>query len=105
MKKCPRCNTEYKDSVIGTYDEVKSFTKNHPELKQTPEFSPVAYNKRINYVPYEYPTSNIPKFPTCGSLNVEKISTGKKIFGGAMFGLFSSDVRNTMHCKNCGAKW
>lgn len=48
---------------------------------------------------------NMPKCPTCGSLNVEKISTGKKIFGGAMFGLFSSDVRNTMHCKNCGAKW
>ena len=49
--------------------------------------------------------SRAPKCPTCGSLNVEKISTGKKIFGGAMFGLFSSDVRNTMHCKNCGAKW
>jgi len=49
--------------------------------------------------------SRVPKCPTCGSLNVEKISTGKKIFGGAMFGLFSSDVRNTMHCKNCGAKW
>ena len=49
--------------------------------------------------------SRVPKCPTCGSLNVEKISTGKKIFGGAMFGLFSSDIRNTMHCKNCGAKW
>lgn len=48
---------------------------------------------------------NKPKCPTCGSLNVEKISTGKKVFGVAMFGLFSSDVRNTMHCKNCGYKW
>lgn len=48
---------------------------------------------------------NKPKCPTCGSTNVEKISTTKKIFGGAMFGLFSSDVRNTMHCKNCGYKW
>ena len=48
---------------------------------------------------------NKPKCPTCNSENVEKISTTKKIFGGAMFGLFSSDVRNTMHCKNCGYKW
>lgn len=48
---------------------------------------------------------NMPKCPTYGSTNVEKISTGKKIFGGAMFGLFSSDIRNSMHCKNCGAKW
>ena len=49
--------------------------------------------------------SNKPHCPTCGSTNIEKISFGKKAFGGAMFGIFSSDVRNTMHCKNCGAKW
>lgn len=48
---------------------------------------------------------NKPKCPTCGSTNIEKISVSKKAFGGMMFGLFSSDVRNTMHCKNCGSKW
>lgn len=48
---------------------------------------------------------NKPKCPTCGNTNIEKISTTKKMFGGAMFGLFSSNVRNTMHCKNCGYKW
>lgn len=47
----------------------------------------------------------IPKCPTCSSTNVEKISIGKKAVGGAMFGVLSSDIRNTMHCKNCGAKW
>ena len=49
--------------------------------------------------------SNTPKCPTCGSTNIEKISMGKKVMGGAMFGLFSSNVRNTMHCKKCGYKW
>ena len=48
---------------------------------------------------------NMPKCPTCGSLQVEKISAGKKVVGGALFGLFSSDVRNTMYCKSCGYKW
>lgn len=48
---------------------------------------------------------NRPKCPTCGSTNIEKISVTKKAFGGAMFGIFSSDVRNSMHCKNCGVKW
>lgn len=48
---------------------------------------------------------NQPKCPTCGSTNIEKISVSKKAFGGFLFGVFSSDVRNTMHCKNCGAKW
>lgn len=48
---------------------------------------------------------NRPKCPTCGSVNIEKISAGKKVAGSLLFGLFSSDVRNTMHCKDCGAKW
>lgn len=48
---------------------------------------------------------NRPKCPTCGSTNIEKISVTKKAVGGFMFGIFSSDVRNTMHCKSCGAKW
>ena len=49
--------------------------------------------------------TSLPKCPTCHSTNIEKISTGKKIKGSLLFGVLSSDVRNTMHCKNCGAKW
>ena len=48
---------------------------------------------------------NVPKCPTCGSTNVEKISTAKKAFGFAMVGLFSGNLGKTMHCKNCGYKW
>ncbi len=50
-------------------------------------------------------SNNKPKCPTCGSTNVEKISTTSKVVGGALFGLFSSNVRNTMRCKHCGYKW
>lgn len=50
-------------------------------------------------------SDNRPKCPTCGSTNIEKISVGKKLGGGFLFGIFSSDVRNTMHCRDCGAKW
>lgn len=50
--------------------------------------------------------NNVPKCPTCGSTNVEKISNGQKLKGAILYGaLFSSDVKNTMHCKNCGYKW
>ena len=48
---------------------------------------------------------NSPKCPTCGSTNIERIPVGKKLTGGALFGLLSSNVRKTMHCKNCGYKW
>lgn len=46
-----------------------------------------------------------PKCPTCNSPDVEKISLTSKVVGGALFGLFSSNVRKTMYCKNCGYKW
>lgn len=60
----------------------------------------IAYNRQV-----AREWSNKPKCPTCNSTNVEKISFTKKAIGGAMFGLFSSDVRKSMHCKNCGYKW
>lgn len=51
------------------------------------------------------PQPNVPKCPTCQSTNIEKISLTSKAIGGAMFGLFSSNVRKTMRCKNCKYKW
>ena len=50
-------------------------------------------------------TTNIPHCPVCNSTNIEKISLGKKAKGSFLFGFFSSDVRNQMHCKDCGYKW
>ena len=49
--------------------------------------------------------SNQPKCPTCGSTNIEKISTAKKAAGGFMFGLFSKTARSQFMCKDCGYKW
>lgn len=49
--------------------------------------------------------SNVPHCPVCNSTNIEKISLGKKAKGSFLFGFFSSDVRNQMHCKDCGYKF
>ena len=67
-------------------------------------------HRNINATMFEeqcHPTQTqyVPKCPTCGSPDVEKISLTSKVVGGALFGLFSSNVRKTMHCKNCGYKW
>lgn len=45
------------------------------------------------------------KCPTCGSTKVKKITLTSKAVGGAMFGLFSSNIRNTFKCEKCGYKW
>ena len=110
---CPVCkNNNWVDSDIIFLKKIStddSFISSMINLK---EKNPIEYQLKISQFKASLlqtkvteEDSNKPHCPTCGSTNIEKISFGKKAFGGAMFGIFSSDVRNTMHCKNCGAKW
>lgn len=85
----------YNDDIIE-YELKMSQFRNQLDQKRENE---IAQRQRLQQA------QNQPKCPTCGSTNIEKISTGKKISGSILFGIFSSDVRNTMHCKDCGAKW
>lgn len=48
---------------------------------------------------------NVPKCPTCGSTNIEKISVSSKVVGAGLFGLFSKTARSQLRCNNCGYKW
>ena len=45
--------------------------------------------------------------PNCGSTNVKKISTTKRLFSAGLFGLASSSIGKQFQCmeKNCGYKW
>lgn len=57
----------------------------------------------ISYNPQN--EKSIPKCPTCGSANINKISGAKKAAGFLAVGVFSSNLGKTMECKNCGYKW
>ena len=57
----------------------------------------------VQQVVYAQPSG--PRCPTCQSTNIQKISLASKAVGGYMFGIFSSNVRNTFKCNNCGYKW
>ncbi len=46
-----------------------------------------------------------PRCPTCGSTNIQKITSTKRWLSTSFFGLASSDVGKTMECKSCGYKW
>lgn len=88
------CTEEANDVV----DEIKDLMKY--SLKQSVN-KHTQSSKQIQSIQPQ----NIPHCPTCNSTNIEKISVGKKTKGSFLFGIFSSDVRNQMHCKDCGYKW
>ena len=104
-KICMFCNTKMKESIYATYDEVHQFCENHPELKESPEFSEEAYNKRINYVPVEYSSSSSAKCPTCQSTNIRKMGGVERGASIAAFGIFSKKINKTFKCGNCGYTW
>lgn len=47
----------------------------------------------------------VPKCPTCGSPDLEKIGTASKVLDIAFWGFASGKVKKTFHCKNCGYEW
>lgn len=72
------------------------------EISLNPRYNPDLKNIKPQPVQVE---KNIPKCPTCGSTNIEKISTTSKVVGAAMFGLLSKTAKSQFKCKNCGYKW
>lgn len=119
---CPACKKGTLEDSVLTHDEFnliedvsdsdRQFLEAMIELKKN---DPIEYQlkmsqfkttlKQQEQVKESKREENEPKCPTCGSTDLEKISFGKKAVGGALFGIFSSNVRKSMHCKNCGYKW
>ena len=115
---CPECGQVMKFKKSGLYidknlkiyklpEKVECFCEEESDIIHN---VPVTDNTpQIRYV--EKPSTtistpkNVPKCPTCGSVKVTKISLGSKAVGGAMFGIFSSNIRNSYKCNNCGYKW
>ena len=55
---------------------------------------------------YVSSVGNLPKCPTCGSTNIEKISTSSKVGSALLVGVFAlGKITKTFKCKNCGYKW
>lgn len=48
---------------------------------------------------------NMPKCPTCGSLNVRHISGGERVASVGFFGIFSKKINKSFECKQCGYTW
>ena len=99
VKKCPFCGKIYNKN-----DNYYCLSCNHrleiyseQDIKKD-QIERLQNKERIKI-------NNMPKCPTCGSTNIKKISASSKVFGAAMFGLFSKTARSQFECQNCHYKW
>lgn len=127
-KRCVYCSYEHLITYTFEAPDDDSWSSkedadghaNADALYGNPEFSEKLYKRRLrdehaiemrhlelqrNQIAEQKKGTSVPKCPTCGSTNVEKISTAQKALGFALVGLFSSNLGKTMHCKDCGYKW
>lgn len=84
--------------------------KEEKEQKKQKEQEEMRAKRRAEREPYEtyYPqlaSNPKPKCPTCGSTNVEKISTLNRAVSIGVAGLASDKIGKQFCCKNCGYKW
>lgn len=93
-----------------SYEEFKSekLIKDAEHAKVERETMKITENNSTNNKKYladhtrgDDSASNVPKCPTCGSQNVEKIPTVVKVF---FLGPFAPLYR-TFKCNNCGYQW
>ena len=125
---CPKCQNHIKAhssihetkyyqeksmNMVGNYSYARQILIDE-EISQNPLYNPNTtednavneFNEKINNIFEKKESSkNIPKCPTCGSTDINKISAVSKVAGAATFGLFSKTARSQFKCNNCGYKW
>ncbi len=125
LKQCSFCNNElsitddFFDEIcseqdFSTKEEIEEyvrqqyvyFDENYDEELLNNREDGIKINNQVEYYEEKFLNHNsIAKCPICQSKDVETISATTKAASGVVFGLFSSDIRNTMVCKNCGYKF
>lgn len=90
------------------------------EIQHNPQFDRSAYEARIqakqkresekqldsmiHHMASEK-NKNLPKCPTCSSVNIRKIGTLERGLSASLWRLGSGKIGKSMVCKDCGYKW
>jgi hypothetical protein len=105
-----RC--ECKNFIIINKDQFKELNTNYVIPKEDVELVCAkcgkAHTESVIILEDQHPAQsklNIPKCPTCGSPQIERISTLTKATSFGFFGVFSRDFNKTFHCKKCNYRW
>ena len=101
-------NSKLSDDFVPTTKSKEELMNDYAiqhNIKEKRQKEREEYIKKSQQYILNQTLENVPRCPTCNSTKVEKISTTKRWVSTGLFGLASSNIGKTMHCKNCGYKW
>lgn len=104
--KCPNCSSfiveTSRECPICGFDGIGSYLL---QLEREKQSKIIDYTHDYGEITLGEKSQNVPKCPTCQSLNIKKISTASKVSSVFMWGLFSQKIKKQWHCNNCGYEW
>lgn len=119
-KCCRFCNHETFDTKYTIDDFLKGdlsvlkqkiieeYAKKSPEFDEELERKREEEEERSIHGRGTYTSTqqkNVPKCPTCGSINIKHITTLNRLISVGTFGIFSGKIGKNYECLDCKAKW
>lgn len=109
---CPMCGTKYDHPVTECTAKNKKLEpicgfgyQLIDDAEELAKMNEEKERKQQEMLEYELEHPNIPKCPTCGSTNIEKLSFTKKVISIGGLGILSNKIGKTYQCKNCKSTW
>ena len=103
IEECIKSSPEFDEYLFNNRDKIKA--QKSAEYERDMAIGDAIRQGADVKTAFRNGGQNMPKCPTCGSLNVHHISGGERVASVGFFGIFSKKINKTFKCGNCGYTW
>ena len=103
IEECVKSSPEFDEYLFNNQDRIKA--QKSAEYERDMAIGDAIRQGADVKTAFRNGGQNMPKCPTCGSLNVRHISGGERVASVGFFGIFSKKINKTFKCGNCGYTW
>lgn len=103
IEECVKSSPEFDEYLFNNRDRIKA--QKSAEYERDMAIGEAIRQGADVKTAFRNGGQNMPKCPTCGSLNVRHISDGERVASIGFFGIFSKKINKTFKCGNCGYTW
>lgn len=103
IEECVKSSPEFDEYLFNNRDRIKA--QKSAEYERDMAIGDAIRQGADVKTAFRNGGQNMPKCPTCGSLNVRYISSGERVASVGFFGIFSKKINKTFKCGSCGYTW